>query len=394
MQQKPAPGRAVNKESQEALAESDEHNMKIINNVLLGYLAAASSLAQAPYQLNPISSPALERERQASRAFADWRQKDEPVLRSILAKKPEEALRLVTSAAASAREYSAAHIRYLEALRSDIKRDLSEVQASDRGGGMAGVATRRDQIQMQMLRLYEDEKRLDTEIKKLGDSFDPSRVAAIRGILETEQQSARELRDNLMLQLKQLDVISREDSRRESTNKAITQEFHQLDGFFAGQIANATELSKALDDYYGSLRIYIDARANRLKPQPGKQLPEKRDSGLTGVWRYRRPASSRNEGQPREVKLALNERDGLIAAELSYLDDRANGGSTSTQLWKFNGKMTANVQLFEFSVGDLQIKVVLDYRAPDKIDVSWTSSGRNSRPIQAGPFTLVKAVLK
>jgi hypothetical protein len=78
-----------------------------------------------------------------------------------------------------------------------------------------------------MISLLEEDRKIDLELKKLVDSQDP-KAAAIKGVLETEQQTARELRDNLTLQLGHLEAAAATDSTRDTSKRDLVKQFDEL----------------------------------------------------------------------------------------------------------------------------------------------------------------------
>jgi hypothetical protein len=361
-------------------------------------LLLGSSLVSAQYRLEPVVSPVMETERQTAKAFSEWRQRDDNLLRGVLTRSPGEAKKLVAETADSARQYLSNQRRYFEVLRADIRRTLSDVETHADRGGSGGLLARREEVQREFSGLVEEDRRLTSALQALDASSNSANSSAIRGILETEQQTLRDLRDTLALQLGRLDTFGATDTVRDSNNRELVQRLMQLEQLFDGEVENANELEVALADYYRTIGAFMDAREARLTSMDGPQGALKSPPGteqsdtLSGVWNTVQSKSTLVSGpQPRRILLAINDQDGYLTANLSYWNRVQNPDARPNGSWSFAGKRISSQQKFEFtSSANELIKLYIDSRVAGELIVTWTASKGGRDGTSGGPFKLYR----
>ena len=351
----------------------------------------------AQYQLVPGANAVTDTQRQTERAFSDWRQRDESALKGTLTKTPAEAKRLIAAASDGAKLYVAAQSQYFEALRQDVLRDIAAVRDHDTGNVVRGISIRRDQIQREMISLLEEDRKIAVELKKLADSQDP-KAAAIKGVLETEQQTARELRDNLTLQLGHLEAATATDSTRETSKRDLVKQFDDLARLYDDELKDTQGIGKALSDYYDSLQAFVDARATRAYNSSESKQPSETHhaaSPFNGIWQYARAKGSSAPPStitPFALRLSIRQLDDLFSGELAFWVKSSVTDATPDIKWSFAGRLIAAAPVFEFATPDGdQVRLQLELLKPNVVELRATMRSNGTQADKMiGPFRLEK----
>jgi hypothetical protein len=355
----------------------------------------SNSGAFGQYQLQVLTNPVAESERNAQRAFADWRQIDEPLLRDVLSKPPDQAQRLVSRTAQAAKQYTSAQIDYFKALRDDVLRDIADLQSRGGGAPAGSIQARRSQMDRESIVLYDEDKRLESEIKRL-NAVPESRTPALIGILEAERDMVKQQRDNVTLQMKYLEGMTSADANIQKSNRALIEQFRELDHLYENQVTYSQKLSQALDDYYASLERYVGARAKKLEAHSfaGSTAPATVvNSGIGGIWEYVRSVKASDEDpNPARIRVHIQEQaDGILSMDLAYWLKNGAQDSHPDRSWHFVGKLIAMSQSFDFKAPNGEKgEVTLDTSKTGSVLISWvvySSAGSKNEP-KHGPFTL------